>query len=79
MVDLAGEVHGPDDGLGVLLIAGGGADRRSWRRVVPELCCDAADRSKWSPTDPPLSRRFRVAVFDQAGVGESGASDLRGK
>jgi pimeloyl-ACP methyl ester carboxylesterase len=68
---LVGEAHGPVDGPPVLLIAGGGADRTSWRRLVPEVCTTAEDRVAWKPVDPPLSARFRVAVFDQAGIGQS--------
>jgi 3-oxoadipate enol-lactonase len=71
VIGLAAEAHGPLDGPPVLLIAGGGGDRRSWRRVVPELCRTAEERTTWMPVQPALSESFRVAVFDQAGVGES--------
>lgn len=69
--ELAVEVFGPDDAPPLLVIVGGGGDRRSWARLVPELCHDDADRAVMASGLPSLASDFRVALFDQGGIGES--------
>jgi pimeloyl-ACP methyl ester carboxylesterase len=68
---LAGWVVGADDRPSVLLIAGGGADHRGWRCILPELCRSQAERTVWAGHGRSLADGLRVAVFDQRGSGES--------
>lgn len=69
---LSGRVFGPLHAPAVLLIAGGGGSMSTWARLVPEVAPTmTVDIDRLSPIHPSLAAELRVAVFDQAGVGES--------
>ena len=68
---LAASVFGDPSNPPVLLMAGGGGAMWSWARLLPEVWpVEIAPVESMSPLSS-LATRFRVAVYDQAGVGQS--------
>jgi aminoacrylate hydrolase len=68
---LAASVFGDPSSPAVLLIAGGGGAMWSWARLLPKVWpIEVAPVESMSALSS-LATRFRVAVFDQAGVGQS--------
>ena len=69
--ELAASVLGAPEAPPVLLIAGGGGAMWSWARLLPEVWpASLGPVARLSPTTS-LATEFRVAVYDQAGVGLS--------
>jgi pimeloyl-ACP methyl ester carboxylesterase len=69
--DLAASVFGAPEAPPVLLIAGGGGAMWSWARLLPEVWpASLGPVARLSPTTS-LAAEYRIAVYDQAGVGLS--------